>query len=370
VISTDTYLSSARHLLSTSHRWETVSVHVDDNQLVHDLLTLFLPLSAPLLVYLAVGCVVASPVTGGPFHVVAPLVFGGHLLALSTLRLVGLSFPWVPLQPLPALVYLSLHALREPLWPTFSAFVDLLDSAPALRHLSLGDFGLQDVPPGASITLPFLHSLELFFGFRSALGRTLILFVFPNLSELHLEFLNLLSVRSFLDSFLAFSVSRVRLVCPCSQGAVLRALYARISDVSALDLQRCDDASLEALRFSPHHIVSDLVFPSLSQLYIFSPDWAVLHSVLESRFGVERSYLPILRCEIPSAFRPGQSLSALVALDFAAAQPPSFQSPESSVSPHSRPLYRAVRARVSDFAWIPVAMVPQRSSFGALPDLI
>jgi hypothetical protein len=137
-----------------------------------------------------------------------------------------------------------------------------------------------------------------------------------------------------------------------------------------LDLQRCDDAALDALRFRADQTFADIVFPSLSRLIIFSPPWPVLHSVLQSRNSAAASPLAVLHCEIPSALSPRLSLATLVALNFRAAPSPSVPSSDPHVSLSAFPHYQDVLACVSEFAWIPVVKVSQRSSISYLPDLI
>jgi hypothetical protein len=370
LISHDVILASALYLVPTAHRWQALSIRIDNSSVVHALLSFFVTLSAPILSYISIDCVLANFYRVDSLYAVAPLIFGGSIQALSALHLVGLPLPWVTFQPLPVLVYLSLHGLLETSWPTFAVFVALLDTAPALRHLSLGDVGLKDVPFGALVSLPFIHSLELFFGVGTGLYGLLSSFTFPSLHQLHLDFINTLSLRTFLDYQVAFSAPIVRLATPCSQTDLLRSLYARVSHVCTLDLRRCDDAALQALHFRAEQTFADIVFPSLSRLIIFSPPWPVLHSVLQSRISAAASSLAILHCEIPSALSPRLSLATLVASNFGDVPSPSVPSSDPHVLLSSFPHYQEVLACVAEFAWIPVAKVSRRSSFSYLPDLI
>jgi hypothetical protein len=193
---------------------------------------------------------------------------------------------------------------------------------------------------------------------------------FSRLSHLTLQFLNLLSVCSFLDHHISLSSPSVRLACPCSDSHLIRRLYACLSSVTRLDLRHSRGAALEALRLAPTIGLSDLPLPLLSQLHISSPDWPVVDSVLVSRQRIVAPRIASLLCVLPSAVLPRLSLGDLMALDFSSAIPHFVPSPAPYVSLSSFPTYQAALSRLTDFVWTPLDDVPPTYTFHSLPDLI
>ncbi|KAJ7665260.1 hypothetical protein DFH06DRAFT_1323655 [Mycena polygramma] len=290
-------LGCAAALLPAVGRWEALNIRVERFQLLRSLFNLLSPAHAPLLRYLSVYAATVNDNPPAPLYTTGIPLFQLNLAGLTRLKIQGVPLPWLVSLPLPHLVSLTLHDLPPLSWPSHATFTNLLRASGALRYLSLYAVGLKDIPSSAvPVGVPHLETLTIVFGVRyaQAFVTALECLAFPSLVVLRIFVNNPIGLRPLLRSSLCFSARQVRFVDTSGDDEYVTLLFSKLGGVLALDLQQSHDTKIIHIRST---------MPLLTHLYLPSPDWMTLSSVLQSRLAMGAPPLRVL-CYLAEELAP------------------------------------------------------------------
>ncbi|KAJ7604679.1 hypothetical protein DFH06DRAFT_1150907 [Mycena polygramma] len=296
------FLACVTALLKTAYRWSDLSIRVDNFDVIRAIFDLLAAEPVLLVRYLSVSARAFNPAPHATLFSTGIPFMQGSLASLQCVRMQGIPLPWLLSNPLPSLVSLTLHDLPYFSWPSYMEFISLVKSSHSLRHLSISSMGLRDVPePVAPTKIPQLETLSINLGVLNSafVCSALRCLDFPTLSFLRIIVRSPIGLRTFVRSSLTFEARQFRL-CDSRAHDDTPSLYAKISGVQSLDLQRCDVSKVASLRSTLQEMPGSVVFPSLTHLSLPCPNWLSLASVLVARKALGAPVLKLLRCHLPS----------------------------------------------------------------------